>query len=288
MHINELFEATGTSSRTDMDDFFIARFEDLHRAVAREMPPYRKDFYQISLVCSSEASSVTIDQQQSQLREHTLYFLSPHHILSWQADSTIQGFVVYFKEEFLIFFQGSIPQTFSFFDLTQENILSLNKNQLQDLSFEFEKLESEYQRDHPYRVQILQSALLSLLYKVKALQEPKLTQQEGLSRKQELAFRFQNLVRNRFIEYKQVKQYADYLSVSATYLNEIVKKITGKTAKQLINETIIYAAKNQLIYSSNSVSEVAYRLGFEEPTHFVRFFKAQTRQTPKAYRDEQL
>jgi AraC-like DNA-binding protein len=77
------------------------------------------------------------------------------------------------------------------------------------------------------------------------------------------------------------------LNVSANSLNQAVKEILGKTAKEIISERIIEEAKKQLKYSANDISEIAYNIGFEEPTHFIRFFKKHTACTPKEYKNGQ-
>ncbi|MDE6299342.1 MAG: helix-turn-helix domain-containing protein [Muribaculaceae bacterium] len=76
--------------------------------------------------------------------------------------------------------------------------------------------------------------------------------------------------------------FADRLNLSASYLSDVVRKVTGETAGNLIRRHIIQIAKNRLI-SGMSSSEVAYSLGFEYPQHFARTFKKITGQTPTQY-----
>jgi AraC-like DNA-binding protein len=76
--------------------------------------------------------------------------------------------------------------------------------------------------------------------------------------------------------------------VSANTLNQTAKEVLGKTAKELISEKIIQEAKKLLKYATDDISEIAYYIGFEEPTHFIRFFKKQTSTTPKEYRNSQM
>ena len=94
------------------------------------------------------------------------------------------------------------------------------------------------------------------------------------------------MVNNLFISYKQVGDYAKKMFMSANTLNKIVKDLTGKTAKEIINEKVLLESKKMLLYTSNDISEIAFSIGFEEPTHFIRFFKTHTQQTPKEYRNQ--
>jgi AraC family transcriptional regulator, transcriptional activator of pobA len=286
--INHFFETTGFEKRTDLPDFFIFRFDELPSESTLKMPPYQKDWYQVSLILNADFAEIGINDQTNNSLENTLYFLSPDHIFSWQRNLKTSGFVVYFKTEFLNFFNGNIKTDFSFFDLSQSNSISLQSIIATELANDFDKLYKEFYTPNPYRVQIIQSFLLSLLFKCKNLQEATTNLPIKHSKKQELVFRFQNLVSNCYLTKKQVGEYADKLFVSANTLNQNVKEVTGKTAKEIINDIVVKEAKKMLQYSTDDVAQIGYNIGFEEPTHFIRFFKTQTTITPKEYRNSKM
>jgi len=79
-----------------------------------------------------------------------------------------------------------------------------------------------------------------------------------------------------------VQMFASELCMSASYLSDVVKKITGETAGRSIKRYVIQLAKNMLASGKNS-SEVAYSLGFDYPQHFARLFKRITGETPSDY-----
>lgn len=252
------------------------------------MPPYQKDFFQVSLILQSGNAKADIDNQSDSNLENTLYFLSPEHIFSWQRTLTTRGFIVYFKSEFFNFFNGNFIHEFSFFNLSSKNFLKLDAINAGLLAEEFEKIYKEYYTPNTYRIEILQSVLLSLLFKCKFIQEQNSEQDSIISKKQNLIFEFENLVANWYISHKQVTEYAQRLNVSTNTLNRVIRESTGKTAKDLISAKIIREAKKKLKYTTEDISEVAYSLGFEEPTHFIRFFKNHTNSTPKEYRKIRL
>ena len=78
---------------------------------------------------------------------------------------------------------------------------------------------------------------------------------------------------------------AEACNVSPSYLSDLLKKATGRTAKDHINDFIINKAKTLLLSSTDSISGVAYQLGFNYPHYFSRLFKTKTGMTPQAYRD---
>ena len=282
--INEFFETTGFEMRTDIPDFLVFSFDEFPGNGIMSMKPYQKDFYHITLVLNGNNAEITIDEQRNTVQKNFLYFLSTEHIFSWQRDLNIKGFTIFFKPSFLNFYTGNFEKDFSFFDLADSNIIALSPSIIEEVLEDFEKLYKEYRNPNAYREQILQTLVLSLLYKFKGIQEEFSVLDVLPSKKQTLVFRFKNLVNNLFISYKQVGDYADKLYISANTLNKIVKDLTGKTAKEVINEKVILESKKMLLYTSNDISEIAFTIGFEEPTHFIRFFKTHTLQTPKEYR----
>lgn len=93
------------------------------------------------------------------------------------------------------------------------------------------------------------------------------------SRESQLVRSFMELLKKNFAKNKMVNDYAGQLYVSANYLNRTVKKITGFTASYHIQQHIISEAKRQALYSSVSMKEIAYNLGFDNLAHFSKFFK---------------
>lgn len=82
-----------------------------------------------------------------------------------------------------------------------------------------------------------------------------------------------------------VSYFAQELNLSANYFGDLVKKETGKTAQEYIQLKLMEIAKERIIDTSRSVSEIAYELGFKYPQHFTRLFKKRVGFTPNEYRN---
>ena len=82
-----------------------------------------------------------------------------------------------------------------------------------------------------------------------------------------------------------VKYFADKVNLSPNYFGDLVKKETGRTAQEYIQGKLIAVAKDEILGSDKSVSEIAYRLGFQYPQHLTRIFKKTVGYTPTEYRD---
>ena len=78
--------------------------------------------------------------------------------------------------------------------------------------------------------------------------------------------------------------YAELLHVSPNYLNKICKEETGQTAGDLIRKRITIEAQRLLHYTNYNINEIADKLGFENTSYFVTFFKKQTETPPEQFR----
>jgi YesN/AraC family two-component response regulator len=81
-----------------------------------------------------------------------------------------------------------------------------------------------------------------------------------------------------------IEYFSDKVNLSANYLSDLLKKETGYSAKDQINNFIVEKAKTLLLSEFDSVSRIAYTLGFNYPHYFSRIFKSKTGMTPQEYR----
>ena len=96
--------------------------------------------------------------------------------------------------------------------------------------------------------------------------------------------KFIELVNQRCRQHHSVQYYANELCITPNYLNELVKKKSGFTAKQIINDKLFAEAQELLLHSQTPIVEISNILNFENPPYFVRFFRKQSGSTPLQYR----
>jgi AraC family transcriptional activator of pobA len=77
---------------------------------------------------------------------------------------------------------------------------------------------------------------------------------------------------------------SDQLHLSANYFGDLIKKETGKSAQEYIQNKVIEVAKERIFDTGKSISEIAYELGFKHPQHFARMFRKETGKSPTEYR----
>ncbi|MBK8024345.1 MAG: helix-turn-helix transcriptional regulator [Chloroflexi bacterium] len=285
--INASHAATGYHGRTDLPAFHIFSVEDTYPSTRPFMPPYTLNFYQVVLLEDSADAVLSMNADAIHDPSDTVTFASPQHVLAWVRGQAQKGVIVYFKPEFLIHHPLPIPDDFPFFRPTELNLLRVSSEEKDGLRGHFAQLAEMYAGEHPYRVPMLQALLLILLYECKRLYDLQAQQETRISPQIVLADRFRTFVEQHFITRKTVESYADLLAVSPDHLSYTVKAVTGKTAHRLIVERVVLEAKKLLTYTDLNAAEIAHFLGFDEPTHFGRFFRRYVGTTPLAWRQAQ-
>lgn len=115
-----------------------------------------------------------------------------------------------------------------------------------------------------------------------------LFRQFGTSRYVDLAMAFRALLDREVLLFGGPSRYAAELHVSAGYLNEAVRKVTGQSAGRLIHTEFMLRAKRMLLYSSMDIREIAGRLGYDDAAYFTRLFTREVGLCPTAFRRQNL
>ena len=87
-------------------------------------------------------------------------------------------------------------------------------------------------------------------------------------------------------ESERVQDYASLLKISRITLNHSVMAQYGVSATYLLKQRLLAEIKNELLFTSKSISEIAYAFSFAEPSHLMRFFKQQTGRTCREFQEE--
>ncbi|HTX23786.1 MAG TPA: helix-turn-helix domain-containing protein [Steroidobacteraceae bacterium] len=106
----------------------------------------------------------------------------------------------------------------------------------------------------------------------------------SLSRSRQLVTRFRNLIESGFRSNLPIPHYAQALRVSEARLRNACLSAAGQPPIRLVHARILLEAKRQLVYTVMPVTEVAYTLGFDDPTYFTRFFTRRVGVCPRRYR----
>lgn len=111
--------------------------------------------------------------------------------------------------------------------------------------------------------------------------------EEAFSEGNNLFLKFTQLVQSNVIRHKDIQYYADHLFISGKHLIKLVKKASGKTPHEIINESLLKEAFILLNDSELTFTEIAYQLNFSSVSAFGRFFKRYSLLSPTEYRKQQ-
>lgn len=155
------------------------------------------------------------------------------------------------------------------------------------LTHSLERLCAELVSGGAFHDDLVESYLKSIVLLAARMTAPELPP-GGESSSTEERLKLLNIMVNRhFREHRPAEFYAGHLGLSATHLNRIVKAATGQSTNGLLARRLADQAKRDLVFTSASIKQIAYDLGFADPAYFTRFFTRETGTTPRQYRTEQ-
>ncbi|MCX5812562.1 MAG: AraC family transcriptional regulator [Proteobacteria bacterium] len=268
---------------TELIPFEISSFEQMPDE-AKANFPHRHNFYEILYITQGEGQHI-IDFQTYPIQPHTLYFISPRQIHFWQISTSLQGWLIFFTDEFLLHTpsDSSLLSEFASFHSGQFPFLKLEEDQTQAILPLINNLVCEYLTHKAECASILRAYLHIFLVKTRLLYN--ICNLQGDSKiSPELVRRFKRLVIEQRGTQRSVKSLAEQLYITEGHLCETVKSATGCTPGQIIRQTLTLEAKRLLANTDLTVYEIAYSLSFEDPFYFGRLFKRETGMSPYHFR----
>ncbi|MDI5894758.1 helix-turn-helix domain-containing protein [Flavobacterium algoritolerans] len=227
-------------------------------------------------------------------QEGTLVFVAPGQVMEIETD----GKVYQPKGHALVFHPDLIHGTSLFKSINDYNFFSYNANEALHLSERerqivldsFSKIQLELQLgvDKHSKKLIASNIELFLNYCERFYDRQFITREnvnKGILEKfEEVLNSYFTTDKPNTIGLPSVAYCADELHLSANYFGDLIKKETGKSAQEYIQNKIIDVAKDKILVDHLTVNEIAYQLGFKYPQHFSRLFKQRVGYTPNEYR----
>ncbi|WP_439479547.1 helix-turn-helix domain-containing protein [Chryseobacterium aquaticum] len=256
--------------------------------------PLKSDLYAINLFINGNGT-VKVAHWEREMEFPSVYLAPPRQAVSCDLKETIlEKYSLFFTENFVeeFPFLSQLIKNYPYFQLDKSIPIKILPEEIEDLFTLFEFFNKEYNNYSPKNREILAACLHIILLKVKDLYDKYYFEQfvEAKNHSEEnMVLSFLNLLNKEkkmkdFGYEKSVSFYADSLNVNANYLSRKLKQETGKTIKEHIHNLMIHDAKSLLKQTNLSIKEISYRLDFNEPAHFVNFFKKNVETTPNQFR----
>ncbi|WP_130734013.1 helix-turn-helix transcriptional regulator [Flavobacterium sp. J27] len=243
---------------------------------------HRHDFFLIIVLFKGEGSH-TIDFNPYPISERNVFFIRPGQVHELNLSAKSKGFLIQFDSQFyypedensrLLLRRVGNKNYYQFEEIKFNKLYTIIENIL----LEYNDKQSEYENVIKANLGIFFTELIRNRNILECNSDIKnIYEQERLEE-------FVNLLETNLKEFKQVSKYAEMLNLSTYQLNAITKTTLGKTCSELINEQIILEAKRFLLATTNQVKEIAFNLGYDDVSYFVRFFKKHTGYSPETFR----
>lgn len=215
-----------------------------------------------------------VDFNQYAIAPGTIFFISPGQIHSFDTKHDQEGYVLKICAELFDDFVSLSCVTVQDKDSAALEML---------IGAMQEELKKEDSIGHREALHALVKLFVIMVRRSYAGMNPSAPNPHRVSYKAFLNFR--KLIEENYCRLHTVKDYASLLNVSSKTLTLYVNECSKYSPLELINNRIILEAKRLLRYSVLSVKEIAFRLGFEDPSYFAKFFKRLVKQSPADYRE---
>lgn len=248
--------------------------------------PHKHSFY--AMVLFTAGSGVhEIDFLSYQVKPGALFFLSPGQTHSWKLSEDIDGYIFFHTKEFFdMYLIHNLLKEFKFFNvLDQVAVFYCTADLLKRWSLLCQQLMEEYQIRSLMRNEYLLS--LTALFYIEVHREMTKNYEgidQGMIRYNVHYKKFEELVEEFFMKEKAPPFYADKLNITPKHLNRIVRTMVNKTTGEIITDRVILEAKRMFMYSKQSFSEIAYSLGYEDYSYFLKVFKNKEKTTPSEFK----
>lgn len=286
--LNELITMAGGEKRPGIMGECIAANSASEMEIFRS--PSRLNALIIGVGTEGE-TSLTSNLQEFRLKKDSLFIFSPKHILQVQSNNRFKAHLIVIAPDFLkrinidtkrmmpLFLQfGSLPCM----ELTQAESQSL-RSFISMVEQELKGSETDFSSE------IIGGLIAATIYKVGDILTHYLTEHPEVdspihNRAEEYFRQFTELLGEHYKHERSVGFYARQLCITPKYLTTLIKRISGKSVSEWIDNYVILEAKTLLKYSNMSVQEIAYYLNFPNQSFFGSYFKRNAGMSPSQYK----
>ncbi|CAL2075862.1 helix-turn-helix domain-containing protein [Tenacibaculum sp. 190524A05c] len=255
---------------------------------------WRQDYYTIGLK-RNVAYKFFYGQQEYDFDEGVMTFIAPNQVMSLGENPNLNtkptGWLLLIHPDF--FWNTDLAKkikNYEFFGYSVSEALFLSEKEEHLIISLLENISSEYASNiDKFSQDIIISQLTTLLNYANRFYERQFITREKLNHRilNDFELVLLNSLSDNELEKSglpTVQKIAEKLSVTSNYLTGVLKHLTGQNTQQHIQNSIIKKAKEELTITNSSVSEIAYKLGFEYPSSFTKLFKNKTDMSPVEFR----
>lgn len=296
-----------TESQTPINSFTLAELIDLageqRQGLMRECItassdsqmqvfrfPCRIDAFIIGVGTEGE-TSVSFSLHEFRLKKDSMFIFTPKNILQVNSQQYFKADVIAISPDFMRRINIDIKNMMPLFLKFVENpTLALTPEESRSMRGMIAQIERETRGPEThFSFDIVSGLIAATIYKVgdimyHYLAEHPEGQNNSHNRAEEYFKQFTHLLGEHFREERSVGFYARQLCITPKYLTTLIKRISGQSVSEWIDNYVILEAKTLLKYSTMSIQEIAYYLNFPNQSFFGSYFKRNTGMSPSQYK----
>ena len=243
---------------------------------------HRHDFFYV-LVLEKGTGTHEIDFVSYEVCDQAVFFMRPGHVHQLVLLSGSKGYLLQFKSDF--YYPNDLSSAQLLRKASNKNLCQLNSDRFKRILQILSVVYNEYKEKLEGYEEVIKANLG--IFFIELLRHRK-NRDAGINKitlyTQERLEELLDLMETHISTHKQVSDYAGLMNLSVYQLNAITKEALGKTCSDLINEHIVLEAKRYLLATSGQVNQIAFHLGYEDVSYFIRFFKRHTGVTLDTFR----
>lgn len=296
-----------TESQTPINSFTLAELIDLageqRQGLMRECItassdsqmqvfrfPCRIDAFIIGVGTEGE-TSVSFNLHEFKLKKDSIFIFTPKNVLQVNSQQYFKADVIAISPDFMRRINIDIKNMLPLFLKFVENpALTLTPEESRSMRGMIAQIERETRGPEThFSFDIVSGLIAATIYKVgdimyHYLAEHPEGQNNSHNRAEEYFKQFTHLLGEHFREERSVGFYARQLCITPKYLTTLIKRISGQSVSEWIDNYVILEAKTLLKYSTMSIQEIAYYLNFPNQSFFGSYFKRNTGMSPSQYK----
>ncbi len=265
--------------------FWIGRLEKLSERYSFMERPHRLTCYTLLFIENAEGM-VHIDQSEIELDAPRVICIKPDSVFTIELSRSGRGTIICFTESFFsLRYNSNVLYQFEWLKQSAEYHIRLSDEQIDKWKTMMGFINDEMCHYQESSEKVIRSFLNILLFEFDR-NFKKTENASKVSIGEEKVIQFEKLIEENFLCEKTPSWYAIQLHITANYLNKLSQTYRGMASGELIRKRVTIEAQRLLYYTSLSVAEVAYELGFESASYFITFFKKNTGLTPESFRSK--
>ncbi len=263
----------------------VHRFEDVMKDTNRIIPPNRWSYHRIGLI-KKGSGEFTTGIYKFKAIKNTLVVIPARVITSsknWSLD--MEGYITVFNVDFFLQnnFSNKYIESKKILNPSIKPYIQLTDSEAKEIEDIFEIILEEKKSEHTHKNELIALKIIEILIVSERLFDKKQYFEKNIPSIDSIK-RFLDLLEINFSTERSVKFYAKELAMHPNHLNALVKKHTGLTAKESIQNRLLIETK-YLLHSTNlSIKEISHEVGFNDPNYFTSFFTKFENMSPGNYR----